>query len=231
MNKPTRGQRRAFILLASLFAIWLILLIFKPFAKYKPNQANPLSLQQQVEHYGVEIEKAANEHKKSWKNSHKRKYYNKSYYKYDTTRSEYRKNKYVRQPIPTIELNSADTTQLKMLPGIGSVFANRIVKYRSLLGGFVYKEQLLEVYGMDEERYTLFADKIIMDTSAIEKIDINNASVKKLKKHPYIDYYQARAINDFREKVGKVKNSDDLMKITLLDEKTINKIAPYIKYY
>ncbi|MDU1891189.1 MAG: helix-hairpin-helix domain-containing protein [Dysgonomonas sp.] len=32
-----------------------------------------------------------------------------------------------------IQLNSADTTELKKIPGIGSVYSQRIVKYRNLL--------------------------------------------------------------------------------------------------
>ena len=53
-----------------------------------------------------------------------------------------------------VELNGADTTTLKKIPGIGSSFARRITKYRELLGGFHHIEQLAEVYGIDEERYS-----------------------------------------------------------------------------
>lgn len=57
-----------------------------------------------------------------------------------------------------VEINSADTTVLKGVPGIGSTFANRIVKYRNLLGGFCHIEQLKEVYGIDEAKYELLKD-------------------------------------------------------------------------
>lgn len=62
-----------------------------------------------------------------------------------------------------IELNTADTTSLKTVRGIGSVFANRIVKYRKLIGGFHSKEELLKVYGIDEERYVGIAPQVWVD--------------------------------------------------------------------
>lgn len=66
-----------------------------------------------------------------------------------------------------VELNSADTTALKMVPGIGSVFAKRIIKYRDLLGGFYSVEQLGEVYGIDEERYEAMKSWFSVDPSVI----------------------------------------------------------------
>src|SRR3569833_3197280 len=52
-----------------------------------------------------------------------------------------------------IELNSADSAKLTELKGIGPSFARRIINYRNRLGGFINKEQLKEVYGMDDDRY------------------------------------------------------------------------------
>ena len=42
----------------------------------------------------------------------------------------------------SIDLNIADTLTLKKLKGVGSVYSNRIIKYRDLLGGFSNKRQL-----------------------------------------------------------------------------------------
>ena len=57
----------------------------------------------------------------------------------------------------TILLNASDTAEWKKIPGIGSVYASRIVQYRNLLGGFSHVEQLLEVYGIDQELFSRIA--------------------------------------------------------------------------
>lgn len=77
-----------------------------------------------------------------------------------------------------VELNSADTTALKMVPGIGSVFAKRIIKYRDLLGGFYSVEQLGEVYGIDEDRYEAMKSWFSVDPSVISHLFVNQLSAK-----------------------------------------------------
>ncbi|MDH6344909.1 MULTISPECIES: helix-hairpin-helix domain-containing protein [unclassified Parabacteroides] len=118
-----------------------------------------------------------------------------------------------------VELNTADTTVLKKVPGIGSVFASRIVKYRDLLGGFYSVSQLQEVYGMDEERYQALQGWFHADTSFIAKIPINKASCEWLPKHPYLNYKQARAICRLRKQKGRLSGWENLL---LLEE--FNKI-------
>lgn len=127
-----------------------------------------------------------------------------------------------------IELNTADTTDLKELRGIGSVFAARIVKYRNLLGGFYQKEQLLEVYGMSDELYSKISNHVIVDSAMINTININTASLQQLNHHPYLDYYQAKAITKYRDLGNAFDNVDDLKNITLIDNDTFEKIKPYL---
>ncbi len=61
-----------------------------------------------------------------------------------------RESKFPARPTPTaFDINTADTTQLAELRGIGSKLSARIVKYRDALGGFHSTEQYVEVYGLD----------------------------------------------------------------------------------
>ena len=76
-----------------------------------------------------------------------------------------------------IFINSADTSELKKLKGIGSSYANRIVKYRNLLGGFYSIYQLKEVYGIDENRFQLFEKDVVVDSIDSKRLDINNTSL------------------------------------------------------
>ena len=52
-----------------------------------------------------------------------------------------------------VEINSADTTELKRLRGIGSKLSARIVKYRSKIGKFETVNDLKKIYGLSDETF------------------------------------------------------------------------------
>ena len=127
-----------------------------------------------------------------------------------------------------IELNSADSSALTGLKGIGASFAKRIIKYRNLLGGFFKKEQLLEVWGLDSAKFLQFSNFVNVDITQIKKININSASFEELRKQPYIGYNTANAIINFKKQHGNYKSIEDLKKIKSIDDKTFDKISHYI---
>lgn len=127
-----------------------------------------------------------------------------------------------------IELNSADTSDLKQLRGIGSGYAKRIVKYREQLGGFCRSEQLLEIYGFSQELYEKVAPNIIIDSENVRKINLNTATLDQLKRHPYLDYYQAKAIVKYREVGNRFTVVSDLLKVNLIYDDTFEKLKPYL---
>jgi DNA uptake protein ComE-like DNA-binding protein len=114
------------------------------------------------------------------------------------------------------------------LYSIGPTFARRILKYRSLLGGYVDKEQLWEVYGMDSVRYNTIAPYVTVDPEGVAPLDLNTVSLDQLKRHPYLDYYQAKAIVLLRERVGRFESVQDLQKVPIIDNETYTKIIPYL---
>lgn len=99
-----------------------------------------------------------------------------------------------------VSLNLADTTELKHIPGIGSGIARLIVAYRSRLGGFYRIEQLEEIH-LD---YRQLEDWFSIDTACIRRINLNKASVERLRSHPYINFYQAKAFAEYRKKKGRL---------------------------
>ena len=147
------------------------------------------------------------------------------------TKPEFDRTKW-EKPEPVlirIELNSADSTALVKLKGIGPSFAKRIIKYRELLGGYMSKDQVLEVYGMDSARYQPIEHQLDVDTTIRQRMNLNEVEVKELMRHPYLDRNQAVAIVNYRKQHGPFKTISDLRKIHLVKEETYRKIAPYFK--
>ncbi|MBQ6732199.1 MAG: helix-hairpin-helix domain-containing protein [Paludibacteraceae bacterium] len=119
-----------------------------------------------------------------------------------------------------LELNSADTLQLQELRGIGPGFARRIVKYREKLGGYYAKEQLMEIYGFTEELYGKVAPHITVDASKIRRLDVNAHGIAELKLHPYISFYEAKAIVEYRntKPSKRIDSIDELANLPDLKE-------------
>lgn len=131
--------------------------------------------------------------------------------------------------IPIIELNAADSIQLKALKGIGKILSVRIVKYRNRLGGFYSIEQLKEVYGISENLYnTIIQNNTIkIDTLLIKKININMADFKTMIRHPYFNKELVVSILNLQKKKEPV--TKEKLK-ELADEPTRNKLIHYIEF-
>lgn len=129
-----------------------------------------------------------------------------------------------------VELNSADTTALLAVKGIGRRYAKSILGYRRILGGFNSVEQIREVYGMQPENFEKIKPFLSTDPSLISKIYINKASVERLKSHPYLNFSKAKEIYELRREKGKLKNIDDLKKLQLLSAEDLLKIKPYLSF-
>ena len=125
-----------------------------------------------------------------------------------------------------LNINASDTTQLKTIPGIGSYYARQTMRYREQLGGFVSKQQLQEIENFPEEAIQY----IHIDKDNIQKLNVNKMSLARLKRHPYINYYQARAITDYRRLHGEIKDIKELKLLKEFTEFDINRIEPYIEY-
>lgn len=130
-----------------------------------------------------------------------------------------------------VELNAADTFDLQQLRGIGPSFANRIVRYRDRLGGYFEKSQLLEVFGMDAERYRMICDHVKADTSFVKKIDLNTVTFKELLRHPYFPFEITRSIMIYRKEHGKINHVEELEDIKFMNDSLFRKIKPYVRTY
>jgi DNA uptake protein ComE-like DNA-binding protein len=130
---------------------------------------------------------------------------------------------------PKFDLNLADTTQLKSIYGIGPVIAQRIITYRTNLGGFISTDQLYEVWGLDSTVVgRLTAKSVIAPDFMPNKLAINHCSEQELAHHPYVRTKLARAIVNYRLQHGNFASPDALKKIEIMEEKAFLRIERYI---
>ncbi len=129
-----------------------------------------------------------------------------------------------------VEINTADSARLTQVKGIGPGFASRIIKYRAQLGGFINKQQLTEVYGIDTARYAEISPRVAVNAARIKKIHINSVTIDELRPFPYLNFKQMNAIIEYRKQHGDYHAMDDLRQIVILDAEILRKIAPYLTF-
>lgn len=129
-----------------------------------------------------------------------------------------------------VEINGADTNELKTIRGVGSYFARKIVNFRTALGGYVSRSQLLEVYRMDSVRYLQILPQIDLDPSKVVKIRINEATVDELRRHPYITYSQAKSIVKYRENGKIFRGMEDPYGLNVMEQDKLKKLEPYLTF-
>jgi competence protein ComEA len=144
----------------------------------------------------------------------------------------YPETKIVEKPTFTtaiIDINTADTTSLIALPGIGSKLSQRIISFRDKLGGFYSVEQIGETYGLPDSTFQKIKPRFSVSNSSVHKININTATIDEMKVHPYLRYAVANAIVQYRIQHGNYIVVDDIKKIMLVTDEVFNKTAPYLK--
>ena len=140
-------------------------------------------------------------------------------------------SKQEKYPLGTqVDIAVADTSELKKIPGIGSSYANRIIKYRQLLGGYYSVEQLREVYGISPELYESIFPWLKIETLQITPLLVNTLSLDRLRAHPYLNFYQARVIVELRRKKGKLSDMSDLQLFDEFSSSDFHRLKPYLSF-
>lgn len=123
-----------------------------------------------------------------------------------------------------IDLNRADTTELKKIPGIGSGIARMIAGYRKRLGGFYCIEQLEEIHLDYEQLRAWFS----IQADDIQRINLNTASVEQLRHHPYFNFYQAKVIVEHRQRNGRLESLKPLVLYEEFTPDDLERISHYV---
>lgn len=124
-----------------------------------------------------------------------------------------------------IDINSADTTMLKRIPGIGSYFARRIVELRQRRGMFISPEQLLTIRNFPETALTYMTA-----SQDFPVIRINHATLKELHAHPLLNYTQANDIIQLRRTSGTIRSAQDLAFIPSISPDLLKRLIPLLSF-
>jgi len=146
------------------------------------------------------------------------------------TTFEAKETKVAETKFLTVELNTADSSLLTKLPGIGPVLASRTIRYRNRMGGFADVAQIGEVYGINAELAEQLAAQLSADSSLIRKIPVNMATFRDLISHPYLNEQQVRGILNYRKLQNRIHHMDELVQNNILKREEAEKIRPYLKY-
>ncbi len=125
-----------------------------------------------------------------------------------------------------IDLNAADTSLYKKVPGIGSYYSRKIAEYGRRLGGYVSTNQLDEIENFPSEAKKYFS----VNASNVHQLNVNRLSLNELKRHPYINYYQAKAIIDHRRLQGPLHSLSELRLLPDFPVEAIKRLEPYVCY-
>jgi DNA uptake protein ComE-like DNA-binding protein len=130
------------------------------------------------------------------------------------------------KPHQTINLCTADTNQLRLVPGIGPYYASRIYSYGQRLGGYVSVDQLDDIDDLPENIKHYF----VADGAAPRKLNINRLTLDQLRRHPYVNFYQAKAIVDYRRLHGSISSLQQLKLSKDFPPAAIQRLEPYVEY-
>ncbi len=139
-------------------------------------------------------------------------------------------SKPVKPALVAFDINTADTTQLVRLRGIGTKLSLRILKFRDALGGFHSTAQYTEIFGLDSVALSEL-NRYAKVTSGVKKLNVNTATLEELTAHSYLRNKKiATIIINYRNQHGAFQTIDDLKKVRVADDATIKKLEPYLSF-
>ena len=124
-----------------------------------------------------------------------------------------------------VDINTADTAELKRIPGIGSYFARRIVELRQRRQAFVSPEELLSIRNFPETALTYMTA-----SQNFAKIHINQSSLQQLKAHPLINYTQATDILRYRRLNGNIRSVNDISNLPSFTPEQLARLKPFLLF-
>lgn len=147
----------------------------------------------------------------------------------DSLNNDQRKEVFKNFKPKPMGINSVTSKKLQYIRGIGPFYANKVIEYRNMLGGYYSLEQLLEINRFSASLLDSLEQRCFVDRENIKKMDLNIVSVSDMQSHPYFRVSVARDIVSLRNKLTSFKEVSDILQSELIDEKLFNRISPYLE--
>lgn len=128
----------------------------------------------------------------------------------------------------TVEINTADTSALIALPGIGPKLAQRIISFREKLGGFYAVSQVAETFGLADSVFRKIEPLLRLEVKTLRRININTATAGELKAHPYLKWNMVNALLAYRKEHGTFLKKEDLKQVMAITDEIYQRLAPYL---
>ena len=125
-----------------------------------------------------------------------------------------------------IDINTADTTLLMRVPGIGQGIARRIVRYRSRLGGFHSVGQVMVIDFVEPEMMEWFE----VQTDSIVRINLSTMTFAQLASHPYIGSEKARNILTCIRLLGPFSDVEAVRASAIFSADELERLSPYLRF-
>ncbi len=125
-----------------------------------------------------------------------------------------------------VDVNTADTTLLQRIPGIGSYYSRSIVRLREKLGGLHSLEQLFEIRDFPNGALEWFEIK----NPQLRKLNVNTADFKTLASHPYIGYDRTKLIQRRVRLYGPFQSEQELINANIFTEEDLEPLRPYLTF-
>ena len=138
-----------------------------------------------------------------------------------------RKENFSKEQITSLEINSADSSDLLKLK-IPGYLISKILLYRDQLGGYASSFQLLEIYHFPENIFERIHPLLNVNIDLIQPIGINSKSEEEMALHPYLSYKEAKALALYRKNNGFIKNQEEFDKIIAIASETKDRLKPYL---
>lgn len=106
-------------------------------------------------------------------------------------------------------INTASLEAWQELPGIGTWRAERIIRYRESLGGFIEPEQVGETFGIPDSVFQKI-QPLLAGGGVLRTLNVNTATFDELKAHPYLTAKDAGVLVAKRAQNGPVSSATEL---------------------